>query len=91
MKYTKGKMQEHFAAWEESGLNKRQYCIQENLSYQAFCKFCSRQNEDSGFTVLKPIKTKQSKMLELHLPNGCYFSIPDDCSMNLLQKLLSLC
>jgi hypothetical protein len=84
-------MQVHFTAWQQSGLTKLAYCQEKNLSYQAFCKFCSRQNETTGFTLLKPSKQKPGRNIELHLANGCYFSIPEDCSMSLLQKILSLC
>jgi hypothetical protein len=91
MKYTKEMMQVHFTAWQQSGLTKLAYCQANSLSYQAFCKFCSRQNETTGFTLLKPAKQKQGKNIELHLVNGCYFSIPEDCSMSLLQKIMSLC
>jgi hypothetical protein len=91
MKYTKEKMQVHYNEWHQSGISKLAYCKQVELSYQAFCKFSSRHKVENGFTLLKPAKTKQCRSVELHLPNGCYFSIPEDCSMNLLQKLLSLC
>jgi hypothetical protein len=89
MKNTKESMLQHFSQWEQSGLNKRQYCTRENLSYQAFCKFCSRQNESTGFILVKPKPTVGQ--LKFHLPNGSYFSLPVDCPMQLLQKLVSLC
>jgi len=89
MKYTKESMLQHFTQWQQSGLNKRQYCTKENLSYQAFCKFCSRQNEPTGFTLIKPKAVVGH--VKFHLPNGCYFSIPADCPVQLLQKLVSLC
>jgi hypothetical protein len=89
MKNTKVIMLQHFSQWQQSGLNKREYCTQENLSYQAFCKFCSRQNEPTGFTLIKPKSVVGH--VKFHLPNGCYFSIPADCPIQLLQKLVSLC
>ncbi|WP_414524064.1 hypothetical protein [Umezakia ovalisporum] len=39
----------HFNQWQQSGFNKRQYCTKVDLSYQAFCKFCSMQNVSSSF------------------------------------------
>ncbi|MCG9880045.1 MAG: hypothetical protein MH472_05550, partial [Bacteroidia bacterium] len=91
MKYTKEMMLTHYHQWEESGLTKLAYCVQENLSYQAFCKFCSRQNSDSanGFTLIKSKPSLGS--IQFHLPNGCYFLLPEDCSDRFLKKLLSLC
>ncbi|MFN4083304.1 MAG: IS66 family insertion sequence element accessory protein TnpA [Bacteroidia bacterium] len=82
-------MLHHFSQWKQSGLNKRQYCIRESLSYQAFCKFCSRQNEPVIFNLIRP--KVGEVIVKLHLPNGCYFSIPSDCSVQLLQKLISFC
>jgi len=89
MKHTKEMMLQHFDQWQQSGLNKRQYCTKVDLSYQAFCKFCSRQNEPTGFTLIKPKSVEG--VVKFHLPNGCYFSIPGDCPVQLLQKLVSLC
>jgi hypothetical protein len=89
MKNTKESMFHHFAQWQQSGLNKRNYCTQENLSYQAFCKFCSRQNEPRGFTLIEP--KASGSQLKFHLPNGSYFSLPIDCPVQVLQKLVSLC
>jgi hypothetical protein len=89
MKSSKESMFHHFSLWQQSGLNKRQYCDQENLSYQAFCKFCSRHKEPTGFTLIEP--KPLVGQIKFHLPNGCYFSIPSDSSIQLLQKLVSLC
>jgi hypothetical protein len=89
MKNTKESMLHHLSQWEQSGLNKREYCTRENLSYLAFCKFCSRQNESTGFMLVKP--KPAVGQLKFHLPNGCYFTLPTDCSINLLQKLIRLC
>ncbi len=89
MKHTKEMMLHHLTQWQQRGLNNRQYCTKVDLSYQALCKFCSRQNEPRGFTLIKPKNDKG--VIKFHLRNGCYFSIPVDCSMQLLQKLISLC
>jgi hypothetical protein len=43
----------HLALCQKNGLNKHQYCTKVDLSYQAFCKFCSRQNEPSDFILIK--------------------------------------
>ncbi len=54
MKNNKESMLLHYSKWEQSGLNKREYNTHENMSYQAFCKFCSRQKESIGFALIKP-------------------------------------
>jgi hypothetical protein len=55
MKNTKKSMLQHFSQWEQSGLNKRQYCTRENVSYQAFCKFCRRQKNQQVLRLLSQI------------------------------------
>ena len=85
--------QKHLVLQVQSGLSKSAYCKQAGIPYQSFLYHWKKQSGSSlsnTFTLLKPGKSK-SKELELHLPNGCYFSIPDDCPMSLLQKLMSLC
>ena len=85
--------QRHLLLQAQSGLSKAGYCKQAGIPYQSFLYHWKKQNAlsvSNGFTLLKPGKSK-SKGVELHLPNGCYFLIPEDCPMNLLQKLMSLC
>jgi len=83
----------HLQLQAQSGLSKAGYCKQAGIPYQSFLYHWKRQNDSSltsAFTLLKPSKSK-SKGIELHLPNGCYFVIPEDCPLHLLQKLISLC
>jgi hypothetical protein len=64
-------MLHHYSKWEQSNLNKRQYCDQENISYLSFCKYCSRQNESSGVSLLKPESTKLAKAFRVaSIPAG---------------------
>jgi hypothetical protein len=83
-------MLHHYTQWKKSKQSKRAYCKQEGLSYYSFRRFCHAEHEPKGFTLLSS-STTVSQQLRFVLPNGAYFALPDDCSLELLQKLVKLC
>ncbi len=85
-------MANHIAQWPSSGLTKATYCKEKGITYHVFLYHIKRNEKDSevsGFTLLKPKPSSDS--IKFYLPNGCYFSLPENCSISTLQKLVRLC
>ena len=85
-------MAKHVEQWIASGQNKAAYCRTHGLNYNTFVYHSKRTKQElsvTGFTLLSP-KPSTDK-IKFHIPNGCYFSLPDDCSLSMLQKLVRLC
>ena len=86
------KMSLHVEHWSASGQNKAAYCRSHGLNYHTFVYHCKRTTQElsvTGFTLLSPKPSTDT--FKFHLPNGCYFSLPEDCSLTVLQKLVRLC
>jgi len=86
-------MTTHIEQWSSSGLSKAAYCKNTGISYHTFNYHVKRKqkgNPDSGFSLLET-KSSVPGRIELHLPNGCYFSLPADCSLMVLEKLVRIC
>lgn len=85
-------MNRHFEKWSSSGLSKLAYCKKNGLCYHKFNYHHKRHSFDSdpGFTLLEPESINIDR-IELHLPNGCYFSVSENSSISTLQKLISVC
>jgi hypothetical protein len=85
-------MATYIEQWPSSGLTKAAYCKEKGITYHRFLYFVKRYEKDSGvtgFTLLEPKVSNES--IKFHLPNGCYFSIPENCSVSTLKKLIQLC
>jgi hypothetical protein len=83
----------HIEQWSSSGLSKANYCKQEGLTYHKFLYHLKRNQKesiDTGFTMIET-KSIDAGCIELHLPNGCYFSLRENCSITVLQNLVRLC
>ena len=83
----------HIEQWSLSGLSKAEYCKQAGLTYHKFLYHIKRNQKDdidSGFRMLET-KSMNADRIEIHLPNGCYFSIRENSSLTLIQHLIRLC
>ncbi|MBC7381883.1 MAG: hypothetical protein H7296_02690 [Bacteroidia bacterium] len=92
MNKTNKVMAHHIEQWLVSGLTKAAYCKNAEIGYKSFLYLYVRYTshpEPAGFTLLEP---KESfVIIKFHLPNGCYFSVPENCSLIVLQKLVQVC
>jgi hypothetical protein len=83
----------HVEQWLTSGLTKSAYCRKANLTYQTFLYYANgkqKKSNESGFTLLEKSSPTVNR-IELHIRNGCFFSVPDNCSISVLEKLVQLC
>jgi len=94
MKYTLPEaMATHIEQWSSSGLSKAAYCKNAGISYHTFnyhFKRKEKNNPEPGFSLIET-KPKALGRIELHLTNGCYFSLPENCSQMVLEKLIRVC
>jgi hypothetical protein len=75
-----------FKIFSESGLNRKEFCVQENLSYSAFSSFVTRQNKKKkGFLDSRVTSTPKARLgrkestrnfIELDLGSGQDRSLP---------------
>jgi hypothetical protein len=83
----------HIEQWSSSGLSKAAYCKNAGISYHTFnyhVRGKEKKTEESGFALIETKATMTSR-IELHLPSGSYFSLPENCSLNVLEKLVRIC
>lgn len=83
----------HIEQWSSSGLSKATYCKNAGISYHTFnyhVKGKRNKSEASGFELIEA-RAATTARIELHLPGGSYFSIPENCSISVLEKLVSIC
>lgn len=86
-------MTSHIEPWLKSGLSKAAYCRKAEIQYQTFLYYANgkhKQVAESGFTMLEKTADNTNR-IELHLPNGCFFSLPENCSLTVLEKLVRIC
>jgi hypothetical protein len=86
-------MATHLEQWSSSGLSKAAYCKSTGISYHTFnyhFKRKQKKNPEPGFSLIESKPSVRGR-IELHLTNGCYFSLPENCSLIILEKLIRVC
>jgi hypothetical protein len=51
-----------FKNFSESGLNRKEFCVRENLSYSAFSSFVTRQKKKKGFLDSRVTSTPKARL-----------------------------
>lgn len=83
----------HIEQWSSSGSSKAAYCKSAGISYHTFnyhTRGKRNKSEPPGFELIEA-KATMGTRIELHLPGGSYFSLPENCSLSVLEKLVRIC
>jgi hypothetical protein len=89
MRHTREQMQEIIHAWSQSGLSKKEFCRQQNITYSNFHYWCKRLRTPStpGFAELQVPDT--SSGCEVIFPSGVRLLLQGEPSVNWLRSLVS--
>lgn len=90
MRNTTEKMRAHYVKWQESGLNKKEFCKTYGLSYATFIywhKQLSTPEEGEGFSEI-PIKPVCSYPVEVIFPSGVRMVFQETPSVDWLKALV---
>jgi hypothetical protein len=88
MKHTQEQMQATINTWQESGLSKKEFCRDRNISYATFQYWCKRLEVNvSGFTEV-PLSGQQHGSCELIFPSGARLVFHEQPSVAWLRDLV---
>lgn len=99
-KEKKDRMVNHVERWHQSGLTKKDYCIDHQLSYYQFKYWCKqlgyvkeRQSRKASmdFISLHPVKQtwkNEESIIEILYPNGVCLKISSSTPLNIIQSLI---
>lgn len=90
MRLTKEEMEHAIAAWQTSGLSKKEFCRQRNIKYPTFHywikQLCSAPH--SGFAEV-PVQTNTgSGLFEMIFPSGVRISLQNVPSANWVREVV---
>ena len=97
-RYSHSERQRHLDAWQQSGLSKKQYCRQPDVSQATFYYWLKHHKEDvtvavpSAFIPARRVMPDNngSETVTLNLPNGCSVRcLPTQ--LRAVMQALSLC
>lgn len=92
MKHTPEQMRLAIEEWQTSGLSKKAFCSQENISYPTFHYWFKRLNPDrdahSGFTEIRVQGHERSGESEIVFPSGVRMIFRGEPSASWLRELL---
>jgi transposase-like protein len=90
MRHTQDQMQQAINEWQQSGLSKKAYCRQHNITYQTFHYWFKRLSAStgSGFTEVKVSDTIRSNGHEIIFPSGARIVFQGEPSVNWLRELV---
>ncbi|MEO7694749.1 MAG: hypothetical protein ABIS36_12385 [Chryseolinea sp.] len=88
MKQTKEQMQLAVTAWRQSGLSKKVFCEERNITYQTFHYWCKRLAESKpGFTQINVVPGSSSGS-EIIFPSGVRLRFDGEPSVQWLRELV---
>ena len=93
--------QHHVKHWQDSGLSKRRYCLENELAYHQLIYWCEKSRQvdtreshaaSSSFigVALKAAAAESSSSLSVELPNGLRIIGIDAENLPLVPRLLSV-
>ncbi len=90
MKHTSEEMQGVIKEWQTSGLSKKAFCRQRNITYQTFHYWCKRLTETSspGFTEVTLDSAPSAGKFEIIFPSGVRMILPCEPSPVWLREVL---
>lgn len=94
MKRTDSERLAHIFNWQQSGLGRQQYCIENKIGYSTFCKWLQDNNK-----IVSPVKSK-GKFIDLNssnninsftikFPNGIEIFYNGNLTFDILTQLLN--
>ncbi len=89
MRYTSNQMQGIYQQWQQSGLSRKAFCKQHNITYQTFNYWYKRitSKTDSGFSEINlPASTVVS--LEVIFPSGARITFQSEPAASWLKELV---
>jgi len=88
MRQTKEQMQMAITAWQQSGLSKKAFCDERNITYHTFHYWCKRLEESkTGFTQINVVAGSCSGS-EIIFPSGVRFRFDGEPSVRWLRELV---
>jgi hypothetical protein len=90
MKYTSEQMQVVINEWQTSGLSKKEFCRQRNISYHTFHYWCKRliSPRATGFTEMRVQSREPIRECEIMFPSGARMIFHGEPSVSWLRELL---
>lgn len=90
MKHTSEQMELVIREWQTSGLSKKEFCRQRNITYQTFHYWCKRliSVPAKGFTELRVQGDERSGGSEIIFPSGARMTFQGEPSTSWLRELL---
>jgi hypothetical protein len=90
MKYTQEQMQTTINEWQQSGLSKKAFCRERNITNQTFHYWCKRLGlaSKSGFAELSVVDQNRSSGHEIIFASGARMIVQGEPSVNWLRELL---
>jgi hypothetical protein len=90
MKHTSEQMQVVISEWQTSGLNKKEFCRQRNITYQTFHYWWKRLTSApaSGFTEMRVQSREPIGGCEIMFPSGARMIFHGEPSASWLRELL---
>lgn len=91
MKYTSQQMQLAIDEWQTSGLSKKAFCRERNITNQTFHYWFKRLNKNqtssSGFTAVSIQSKERISGCEIIFPSGARMILQGEPSSSLLRQL----
>jgi hypothetical protein len=90
MKHTSEQMQLVINEWQTSGLSKKVFCVQRNISYHTFHYWCKRLTSlpGAGFTEMIVQADERVRRCEIIFPSGARMILQGEPSANWLREVL---
>ena len=78
--------------WRQSNLTRREFCEQNNLSFNKFRNWITiiNQSNCSKFIDIEVVKPPTLTSAIIHYPNGVKLEIPTNCNLSELKQLIYL-
>lgn len=80
--------QEHFKAWQASGLSQAEYCRQHDLKFSNFAYWRTRNNRKRRKLMPLAVPASPSERLVLDLPHGIRLELPAQALGEVLPTVL---
>jgi phage tail protein X len=90
MQLTKEKMEHAIAAWQTSGLSKKEFCRQRNIKYSTFHYWIKRiiSDQQPGFTEVPLQANAGLGLFEIIFPSGVRISLQNIPSASWLREVV---
>lgn len=99
-KEKEAQMHYHIKQWQQSGLTKKDYCIEHQLRYYQFKYWCKQlgyvkkrqpRKTSPDFISLHPVRpagVTEVSVIEITYPNGVSLKISSPTPLNIIQSLI---